>query len=48
MSSGLVKFVGALLLIGAVGYVTVDAMFTKDVRGFGSSKPAAEESTKKQ
>jgi len=40
MSSGLVKFIGALLLIGAVGYVSVDALFTSNVRGFGPSKPA--------
>lgn len=40
MSSGLVKFIGALLLIGSIGYVGIDALFTKDVRGFGSSTPA--------
>ncbi len=48
MSSGLMKFIGALLLIGAIGYVGVQALFTKDVRGFGSGKPVAKKSVKTQ
>lgn len=48
MSSGLAKFIGALLLIGAMGYVGVQALFTKDVRGFGAAKAAAEKTVKTQ